>query len=124
LRRFFAYKQTSGDSGANVKRLDVETKEKIAQLQKDAQTKAPDVSSLLLARMCMREALKSASFICGSQAWTSLIHLIEELKQDFFVKSIPSILLAGCQLASQVCDDSEILAALHLALLLSFVAVQ
>jgi hypothetical protein len=61
-----AYKQTSGDSGANVKRLDVETKEKIAQLQKDAQTKAPDVSFLLLARMCMRETLKIASFICGS----------------------------------------------------------
>eukprot|EP00243_Klebsormidium_subtile_P002290 TRINITY_DN14497_c0_g1_i1.p1 TRINITY_DN14497_c0_g1~~TRINITY_DN14497_c0_g1_i1.p1 ORF type:complete len:110 (-),score=15.31 TRINITY_DN14497_c0_g1_i1:475-804(-) len=39
---------TSGDSGANVKRLDVETKEKIAILQKEAQSKGPEVVDMLL----------------------------------------------------------------------------
>lgn len=63
---FVSYHQTSGDSGANVKRLDVETKEKIATLQKEAQSKGPEVSITwpTVLRSCCRSHY-SSMHTCG-----------------------------------------------------------
>lgn len=42
------YFQSSGDSGANVKRLEQETAEKIAQLKQQAASISPEVIQMLL----------------------------------------------------------------------------
>lgn len=45
---FLVYLQSSGDSGANVKRLEQETEAKIDHLKKEASRISPDVVSMLL----------------------------------------------------------------------------